>query len=202
MSALPHVALANASVVTPRLLVGGDLSADRRTAAAQLGELVSFGVTHIVDVRIEWSDERLVAAYAPGIRYLHAGIDDIGETVPAAWFTATVGWILEVLLDPAAVVLAHCHMGINRGPSLGVAVLLAQGWDVIDAMSAIREARPIAAMAYAEDALAWHHDRRGASPVERLMHQVRVARWRQEHPLDVVRLIREQRSGELDCLSA
>ncbi len=53
--------------------------------------------------------------------------------------------------------LVHCHMGINRGPSMAYACLLVLGWDPIEAMTAIRTARPIAAIGYAEDALDWHH---------------------------------------------
>ena len=53
--------------------------------------------------------------------------------------------------------LAHCHMGINRGPSMGFAILLALGWDAEEALDAIHAARPIAFIAYAEDALRWHH---------------------------------------------
>jgi hypothetical protein len=61
---LPSLRHANAHFVTPQLLVGGDLSFDERTAAAQLEELVGAGVTHIVDVRVEANDAPLVAELA------------------------------------------------------------------------------------------------------------------------------------------
>ena len=86
-------------------------------------------------------------------------------------------------------------MGINRGPSLGIAVLLAEGWDVVNALDAIRTARPIAGMAYAENALAWHHRRTGASTEQVVDDRRRVAEWRATHPLDVVRIIRAQRKN-------
>jgi protein-tyrosine phosphatase len=62
---------------------------------------------------------------------------------------------------PDAVALTHCQMGINRGPSLGFAVLLAQGWDPAEAIAAIRAARPCANVWYAADALTWYQQRTG-----------------------------------------
>ena len=94
------------------------------------------------------------------------------------------------------VVLTHCHMGINRGPSAGYAVLLAMGWDPVEALAAIRSARPIANVWYAGDALEWRLARIGAGPAERRTARARVAQWREENPLDVVRIIRSIRAGE------
>jgi hypothetical protein len=61
------------------------------------------------------------------------------------------------LRDPEAKVLVHCHVGIDRGPSMAHACLLMLGRDPIEAMTMIRSARPIAAIGYAEDAPDWHH---------------------------------------------
>jgi hypothetical protein len=48
---------ANLHFVTPQLAVGGDLSSfDDALAAQQFEEIVQLGITHIVDVRLEWSD--------------------------------------------------------------------------------------------------------------------------------------------------
>jgi len=48
-------------------------------------------------------------------------------------------------------------MGINRGPSMGFAILLATGMEPVAALTAIRRVRPIAAISYAGDALdRWH----------------------------------------------
>ena len=115
--------------------------------------------------------------------------------MPAAWFDRITRWATEAIAA-GGVVLTHCHMGINRGPSAGYAVLLALGWDPVDALAAIRAARPIANIWYAEDALAWHLDRVGASAGERRTTYARVARWRDENPLDVVRIIRRIRAEE------
>ena len=62
----PRLATADAVFVTGHLLVGGDLDTpDDEHASAQLRELLEAGVTHVVDARIEWSDEQWVAERAP-----------------------------------------------------------------------------------------------------------------------------------------
>lgn len=166
---LPRLTVANADFVTPRLAVGGDLDYfDRQIAYRQLAELVDAGITHIVDARFEASNEDFIAEFAPYVAYLHHGMDDAGQLVPRRWFDVGVGFVLDALANPEAVVMMHCHMGINRRPSLGYAALLALGWDSIEALDAIRSTRPIAAIGYAGDALAWHHDRIAASQHQRL----------------------------------
>jgi protein-tyrosine phosphatase len=192
--ALPALSTANAAFVTPHLLVGGDLDTrDSELAASQLRELVEVGVTHLVDARIEWSDKEWVADTAPGIAYLHHGMDDAGQQVPGTWFDVAVTWALEAL-EQGGKVLTHCHMGINRGPSLGFAVLLAQDWDMVEALDAIRSARPIAWVAYAEDALRWHHERRDSPREELDRDRRRLVQWREDHELDLDAVIRLQRT--------
>jgi hypothetical protein len=195
--ALPQFAVANAHFVTPRLVIGGDLDYwDPAHAQRQLSELVSAGVTHIVDTRCEASSEDFVARYAPQVKYLHHGMDDAGQVVPGEWFDVGVRFALDGLGDPTAVVLTHCHMGINRGPSLGFAVLLALGWDGVEALDAIRAARPIAGIAYAEDALRWRHERLGVPSAERRQDQDRLSQWRTDNHLDVAGIIHVIRETE------
>ncbi|MCW2672985.1 MAG: dual specificity protein phosphatase [Frankiales bacterium] len=185
---LPLVRHANLHFVTPRLAVGGDLHPKPLTAADQLNDIDNVGITHIVDCRIEWSDEDLFAENLPHIGYLHHGMDDAGQLVPYEWFDKAIDFIDAA--GPDAIVLTHCHMGINRGPSLGYAVLLHWGWDAIEAIAAIRAARPQANVWYAGDALRWHHKRQGTDPSTDLR---RLEQWRDDNPLDVVRLIRQAR---------
>ena len=197
MPALHQPSVANAHFVTERIAVGGDLDAyDEALAVRQLEELVRLGITHIVDVRLEWTDEEFVAALAPDVGYLHLGVDDAGQRIPAAWFDAVTEWSLAALTDPGAKVLLHCHMGINRGPSAGYAVLLALGFDPVDALDLIRSRRAIAHVAYAEDALDWHLDRTGATPELRRSEHARLRRWRRENQLDVGAVIRRIRTQE------
>jgi protein-tyrosine phosphatase len=189
MPELPRLKAANAHFVTDRLLIGGDLDyRSRELATEQIVELHEIGVTHIIDVRVEWSDQDWVAELLPGLEYFHHGIDDAGQEVPAEWFQSGVDYAVKAL-ESGGMVLAHCHMGINRGPSLGFAVLLALGWDAIEALDAIRRVRPIAFVAYAEDALRWHH--RDPGDLERDLE--RLARWRRDADLDVESVIRLKR---------
>lgn len=99
---LPAFSLANADAVTPRLWVGGDLDTTRPALAVrQLGELCAAGLTTIVDVRLEWSDELFVERLAPDVRYRHLGVDDAGQRMPDRWFDEGTRVVLESLAEPA-----------------------------------------------------------------------------------------------------
>jgi protein-tyrosine phosphatase len=187
---------ANANFVTERLAVGGDCSVDDvALATTQAIDLVAAGITHVLDVRLELDDAELWSL-VPEVTYRWAGIDDVGQRIPAEWFDDVVGWCLDALRDPDAKVLTHCHMGINRGPSAGYAVLLGLGYDPVEAIALIRASRPIANVWYAEDALRWWHLRTGASEERRRSDHRRLRQWRQQNPLDVVRIIAERREAE------
>lgn len=194
MSPLPSLEVANASFVTDRLLVGGDLEAgDLRLARSQAAELAAAGVTHVLDARLEWRDDDRWREVR--VDYRWDGIDDAGQAVPAEWFDAIVEWGLRALRRPDTKVLAHCHMGINRGPSAGFALMLATGWEPVAALAAIRRARPIAHVAYAEDALRWRHLRTRAGAEERRADFRGVSAWRRANRLDVAGTIRRIRTG-------
>src|SRR6185436_10992830 len=147
--------MANISCITGRVWTGGDLPSHlgEKSMLADLLEIQNAGITHILDNRIEWSDEAFVEAHAPTMTYWWNGQDDAGQVMPDEWFCDGVDFALEALADPDAQVLAHCHMGINRGPSMAFAILLASGTEPVAALSAIRRVRPIAAISCAGDAL-------------------------------------------------
>jgi protein-tyrosine phosphatase len=190
------IGVANAHFVTPFLAVGGDLDLrDEDLAVQQTIDLVLAGITHVLDVRLELDDAQWWEEVRE-VSYRWAGVDDAGQRIPAAWFDEVTAWALKALEVPGAKLLTHCHMGINRGPSAAYAVLLALGWDPAEAIDAIRTARPIANVWYAEDALDWHHARSGASETAAARDRRRLADWRREHPLDVVRIIADVRRGE------
>ena len=190
--ALPQAEFANLHFVTPQLAIGGDMSAeDDDLSIQQFAEIGSLGITHIVDVRIEWSDAETFARHAPHVRYLHHSLDDDGQRVPAEWFEHAVGWVEAAWAeDPSAVVLTHCHMGINRGPSLGFAVLLALGWDPVEAITALRGVRAEANVWYAADALTWHQQRTGIDARTAARQHADLEAWRTANPLDVRRFLR------------
>ena len=92
-------------------------------------------------------------------------------------------------------------MGINRGPSMAYAILLALGTDPVEALDTLRGPGPSPTW-YAEDALDWWHRRTGADTV-RHSDRRRLAAWRAAHPLDVVRIIADRRrAGRADCTIA
>lgn len=197
------LATARAGFVTDRLLVGGDLdSIDPDLARAQLAELVDRGVTHILDTRLEWSDEQYVAEHAPGIAYRHLGVDDNGDTPPDSWFDDATHWLDDVLARPGTRALVHCHMGVNRSPSLVFGYLLHTGHGVREALDAIRTAWPWAVIDYADDALAWHHRRAGTTDSEGRDDADALARWRDEHGIDPEQVIRSIRQDESVRLAA
>lgn len=182
---------ANADFITDFLVIGGDLAYDKEKSLTQAVELVDLAaITHILDCRLE-AKESLWDRF-PAVEYLWDGIDDRPRAAKAAWFERVTKWAVAAI-DSGGTVLAHCHMGINRGPSAGYAILLRLGWDAVDALNAIRNARPIANVAFAEDAVEWHLARNNATEAERRALRDRVAQWRLEHPIDVVRVIRAER---------
>ena len=143
---------ANISRVTDRVWTGGDRGA--QSMIGYLASLESVGITHVIDCRPEGTrDQR--TAQTTHIGYLLDGQDDSGQRMPDSWFDAGVDFALKALAHPGAQVLAHCHMGINRGPSMALAILLATGMTPHDALTAITSARPIAQVAYADDAIDW-----------------------------------------------
>lgn len=184
---------ANASRVTEDLWIGGDLEiTDPELASGQLDDLDAAGITAIIDCRIEWNDEDWVTVAKPHIHYNWLGVDDAGQHMPDAWFDAGTEHALKQLKN-GGTVLAHCHMGINRGPSMGFAIMLALGWEPLAALDRIRQARPIAHVGYAEDALDWWLRRTGASATERRAWRPRLAAWRNENKMDVADVIRRIR---------
>ena len=189
----PDLGRANAHWVTEFLAVGGDLEMyDAELAAQQAVDLIGAGVTHVLDVRQEADDAELWSQF-PEVTYHWDGIDDAGQVVPDEWWEGIVSWSLAALSQPGAKLLTHCHMGINRGPSAGYAVLLGLGWDPVNAIDRIRSARPEAHVWYAEDALRWRHHKVRASDERHAADLARLRGWREDNPLDVVRVIAERR---------
>jgi dual specificity phosphatase 3 len=136
------------------------------------------------------------------MRYLHIGVDDDGCQMPHDWYEFGTRWILHELdADPDAVVFVHCHMGINRGPTLTFAAMLEMGYDPVAAIDRIRTNRPIAAVGYAEDALDWFHISHDIAADDRQADRDALGEWRKENPHDTVRIIRQIRRGQ-DSMAA
>lgn len=187
-----------------RIVLSGDLPHDRQGAEEQLHEWQRFGVTHIVDVRGEvegptgdCADRRFVAEHAPEITYVFLGTHDNGTPQEPRWFDAAIEALAPVLDDPDAVVLVHCHMGVNRGPSLGLRLLLEQGVRPFVALEAIREARPIAVALYADDAIRHWFGVERRSTEGRAIGAL-VDEWHRDNPVDQGWIISRIRIAEFD----
>lgn len=180
-STLPVAQHANLNFLTPYLAVGGDLSYVPPRAEGQALEIMELGITHILDMRIEASDTLFWATFDPEMTYMHLPTDDRADhNIDADLFDRGVLNARKAIRE-GGVVLAHCHMGINRGPSMAYGILLDQGHSAIEAFDLIRKHRPIAAIAYAEDALKAHMRRRQYTGAE----MVRSLRILRSHIADV-----------------
>ncbi len=177
--------------VTDQITISGDLHEDPQQAVLQLEGWQRAGITHVLDTRFEWSDEDLVALHAPGIIYAQVGTDDDGRGRPDDWFDAGVAFATRALASPDSVLLVHCHMGINRGPSMTYRILLEDGWDPIEALDAIRGARPIADIGYARDALDHFHRIHNVSPDQRTRDRDRLDAWFRGYPTTGLHVTRE-----------
>ncbi len=93
--------------------------------------------------------------------------------------------------DHDAVLLVHCHMGINRAPSMAYRILLDLGWAPIEALEAIRKGRPMAEIGYADDALDHHHRRYNVPAEQRTLDNDRLEAWRRRYPTTGLRQVRE-----------
>ena len=122
--------------VTDRVAVGGGIWHD-----GNMIEVVAEGVTHIIDMQIEFDDTRLAEPY--GVRVLWNPTEDDFRTKPAELFQRGVDFALEALEDPEAKVFIHCAAGVHRAPMMALAVLRAQGWSLTDAVREIEEKRDV-----------------------------------------------------------
>lgn len=120
--------------VTDRIAVGGGIWNDQNMA-----ELVRMGVTHIINMQIEFDDRPLAAPYP--VTVLHNPTDDDFQPKPPKLFTAGVDFALEALDDPEGKVFIHCAAGVHRAPMMALALLRILGWTLEDAQSLILKRR-------------------------------------------------------------
>ena len=188
-------------LITDRLHLCGDLPHPQwelEAATEQLTQWVDVGVTHIVDVRGEATDEEWVGLIQPDITYIHLGTHDNGGAQDITWFDQGVQAIAKALEEADAQVVVHCHMGINRAPSMVFAALLELGYGVQPALNAIRQARPISGIIYAEDAVRWYGHRNNWGESEIFVACEEVRQWHQDNPVDVGWVISRIRRAEME----
>lgn len=187
--AAPHEMWRELCWVSEQLAVSGDLSMRPDEAREQLARWEEAGITDVFDMRGECDDTDFIHAES-NIRSHWYGVDDNGGKRSDAWFISLTEKCAEVLADPERKVLVHCHMGVNRGPSALYAVMLVLGWNHLDALRAIRNARPIAGIIYAADAARWHATQQGMSADEVVAIGDDVDQWLDRNYLDLAYVIR------------
>lgn len=127
---------------------------------ADVEQLVAAGVTHVINC-IDDHDDASVLASHPTLAYLWNPTADDGHPKPVEWFAKGIAFAIPALaaspgvaLSPRPRVYAHCAGGINRGPSMTYAIMLALGFAYDLAEQLIRARRPQVLLAYKNDAVA------------------------------------------------
>jgi protein-tyrosine phosphatase len=120
--------------VTDRIAVGGGIWNDDNMA-----ELVRYGVTHIIDMQVEFDDRPLAEPY--DVKVLFNPTDDDFMPKPPQLFQTGVDFALEALDDPESKVYIHCAAGVHRAPMMTLAILRVLGWTLKDAKDLIQGRR-------------------------------------------------------------
>jgi protein-tyrosine phosphatase len=122
--------------VSERVALGGGI-----WNARNMEEIVQSGVTHVIDMQIEFDDRPLAEPY--GVQVLWNPTDDDFLPKPPELLKRGVDFALEALADPGARVYIHCAAGVHRAPMMTLAVLCAMDWDMDAAMVLIETRRPV-----------------------------------------------------------
>ena len=121
--------------VTGRIAVGGGI-----WNAGNMADIARAGVTHIIDMQIEFDDTPLAEPH--GIEVLWNPIDDDFQPKPVALFQRGVDFAIEALDQPGTKLYIHCAAGVHRAPMMALALLCALGWKLSDALRLIETRRP------------------------------------------------------------
>jgi protein-tyrosine phosphatase len=123
--------------VTDRIGVGGGIwNAENMAAVARAG------ITHIIDMQIEFDDTPLAAPH--GIVVCWNPVDDDFEPKSPEVFARGVDFGVAALEEDGAKLLIHCAAGVHRAPMMALALLGAMGWTLEDGMALIEGRRPVA----------------------------------------------------------
>jgi protein-tyrosine phosphatase len=123
--------------VTDRIAVGGGI-----WNAENMAALACAGITHIIDMQMEFDDTPLAAPHS--IRVCWNPVDDDFEPKPPQVFARGVKFALAALEENESKLFIHCAAGVHRAPMMTLALLGVMGWTVEDAMDLIESRRPAA----------------------------------------------------------
>jgi protein-tyrosine phosphatase len=121
--------------VAPWLYIGPALPADR------VADLVEQGITHVLDLREEGSDDPALMEQL-GIRWRRIPIAD--RVAPEdEQLEAILDWLdREADTGRDQAVYVHCHAGLGRTPTIAIALLMQQELTLAEARRIVFAARP------------------------------------------------------------
>ena len=122
--------------VTGRIAVGGGI-----WTAENMEEVARMGVTHILDMQIEFDDTPLAKPH--GIKVLWNPIDDDFQPKPPEVFQRGVEFSLSALDGNGTKLFVHCAAGVHRAPMMTLAILCSLSWKITEAMKLIEARRPV-----------------------------------------------------------
>src|SRR5204863_6734051 len=107
--------------VTGRIAVGGGI-----WTAENMAEVARAGVTHILDMQIEFDDTPL--AKPLGLNVLWNPTDDDFAPKSAELLQRGVDFAVKALEANSTKLLIHCAAGVHRAPMMALAVLCSLSW--------------------------------------------------------------------------
>jgi protein-tyrosine phosphatase len=122
--------------VTGRIAVGGGI-----WTAENMAAVARSGVTHIIDMQIEFDDTTLAGPH--GVEVLWNPIEDDFQPKPPEVFQRGVEFATEALEQDETKLFIHCAAGVHRAPMMALAVLCALGWAPAAAQDLIEKERPV-----------------------------------------------------------
>jgi protein-tyrosine phosphatase len=122
--------------VTGRIAVGGGI-----WNAENMGVVARAGVTHIINMQIEFDEKPLAQPY--GIDVLWNATDDDFRPKSPEVFQRGVDFALDALEQEGTKLLIHCAAGVHRAPMMALAVLCSLSWKLESAIKLIEARRPV-----------------------------------------------------------
>lgn len=123
--------------ITDQIALGGGI-----WDAERMEKVADMGVTHIIDMQIEFDDTPLAEPF--GIEVLWNATDDDFQLKPPTVFQRGVEFALKAFDESEeSKVFIHCAAGVHRAPMMTLALLRVLGYSLDDAMMLIEERRPV-----------------------------------------------------------
>jgi protein-tyrosine phosphatase len=122
--------------ITERVALGGGI-----WNARNMQELAQAGVTHVLNMQIEFDDRPLAEPH--GVCVFWNPTDDDFLPKPPELLKRGVDFALKTLEDRETRLYIHCAAGVHRAPMMTLAVLCAMEWEMEAAMVLIESKRPV-----------------------------------------------------------